>query len=227
MIKRGYNAAALHGDLSQAQRNAVIKKFKQRDITILVATDVAARGIDIPDITHVINYTPPDDLEGYVHRIGRTGRAGKEGVAITFINKTEQRTIQHIERRFGFRIEPIDVPSKETVISHCLAQIPSYLESLKKKHVSKEIAPFIQGLSHDELVVLAGQLLYSTFLAKLDLEEIPYTHVETAEPGQYQEIYLNVGMEDGVTRDDVRDYILQTPVIKPDQILTIRVIKKA
>lgn len=226
LIKRGYNAAALHGDLSQAQRNAVIKKFKQRDITILVATDVAARGIDIPDITHVINYTPPDDLEGYVHRIGRTGRAGKEGVAITFINKTEQRTIQHIERRFGFRIEPIDVPSKETVISHVLAQIPSYLESLKKKHVSKDIAPFIQGLSHDELVVLAGQLLYSTFLAKLDLEEIPYTHVETAEPGQYQEIYLNVGMEDGVTRDDVRDYILQTPVIKPDQILTIRVIKK-
>ena len=83
LVKRGYNVGAIHGDMSQSQRNLVIKKFKNQELTILVATDVAARGIDVPNLTHVINYSIPEDHESYIHRIGRTGRAGKDGVAIT------------------------------------------------------------------------------------------------------------------------------------------------
>ena len=230
LTKRGYNVAALHGDLSQTQRNHVIKKFKQREYTILVATDVAARGIDVPDITHVINYSVPDDLESYVHRIGRTGRAGKEGIAITFVSKTEQRTIQHIERKFNFRIEPIDVPSRDVVIKVRLAEIPGYITSLGTKKADGDqaaIGAYLKDLSPEELKKLTTQLLYDKFLSTLDLEEIPYTHVEDhrGPSDQFQEIYIDVGMEDGITRDDIRDYLLQTPVIKPEQIQTIRVIK--
>ena len=112
----GYPANALHGDMSQGLRNAVIKKFKNKDFNILVATDVAARGIDVSDLTHVINYSFPNDHEGYVHRIGRTGRAGKEGIAITFIGgKNELRHIKMLERKFKVVINPIDVPTAQDI----------------------------------------------------------------------------------------------------------------
>ncbi len=228
LTKRGYNVAALHGDLSQAQRNSVIKKFRQRGYTILVATDVAARGIDIPDITHVINYSIPEDLESYVHRIGRTGRAGKEGIAITFISKSEQRIVHHIEKRFGVHIEPIDVPSTKTVIESRLTQIPSYIESIGSKEIphQADLEAYIKDLAPDMLKKLTDQLLYDKFLGTLDLEEVPFTHVENHVSDQFQEIYISMGSDDGVTRDAVEKYILQAPVIKPGQIKTIRVIKK-
>lgn len=231
LVKRGYNVAALHGDLSQGQRNAVIKKFKSRENTILVATDVAARGIDVPDITHVINYSIPEDLESYVHRIGRTGRAGKEGIAITFISRTEQRVIQSIERKFGFRIQSIDVPSVGLVVKKRIEEIPTYIENLESRKISysTDLEKVIEALSPAHLKQVTIGLLYDSFLAKLDLEDVPYVHVDNpsfSATNQFQEIYLDVGSDDGVTNEDVRNYLLQTPVIKPDQIQTIRVIKR-
>lgn len=98
LIEDGYNAAALHGDLSQAQRDAVMKSFRGKQIRMLVATDVAARGIDVEDITHVINYQLPDEIEIYTHRSGRTGRAGKSGTSMVIISKSELRKINAIER---------------------------------------------------------------------------------------------------------------------------------
>ena len=228
LTKRGYNVAALHGDLSQTQRNHVIKKFRNREYTILVATDVAARGIDVPNITHVINYSVPEDLESYVHRVGRTGRAGKQGTAITFISKSEQRIIQHIEKKFSVVIEPLDVPSAQTVIQTRLAEIPTFIESMSEKAEipeQEQLSAIIKDVSSLVLKKLTLQLLYDKFLSTLDLEEIPFTHVE-APSEQFQEIYINAGSDDGVTKDDVRGFLLQTPVIKPDQIQTIRVIKR-
>jgi len=228
LTKRGYNVGALHGDMSQAQRNVVIKKFRAKEYAILVATDVAARGIDIPDITHVINYSVPDDLESYVHRIGRTGRAGKEGTAITFISKSEQRTIHQIEKKFNIAIAPIDVPTVKAVVEMRLSQIPQFIQELKTKPAVPQrdlLQALVADLSSHDLQGLAIQLLYDKFLATLDLEEVPYTHVEDTTMGQFQEIFINVGSLDGVTKDDVRRYLLQTPVIKPEQIQTIRVIK--
>ncbi|MBA2306985.1 DEAD/DEAH box helicase [Candidatus Dependentiae bacterium] len=228
LLKRGYNVAALHGDLSQAQRNSVVKKFKNRDISIVVATDVAARGIDIPNITHVINYSVPEDLESYIHRVGRTGRAGKEGTAITFVNKTEQRVIQHIERKFGGVINPLDVPSRELVIEQRLGQLMAYKDSIKDTQIKERdrIQAHIQEMSAEDLKNLTTHLLFDKFLGTLDLEEIPYTHVEPVyQEQQYQEIFINLGSEDGITEEAVRRYIMQTPIIKPEQIMTIRVIK--
>lgn len=227
LIGRGYNVGALHGDMSQAQRNNVIKKFKQQDFTILVATDVAARGIDVANLTHVINYSIPEDLESYIHRVGRTGRAGKEGVAITFISKSEQRMIQQIERKFGVQILPVDVPSKETLITIRLEQAKTYLESLKTREKDNftSIQGLVNSLASDQLKLAAGHLLYDKFISTLDLEEIPYTHVDV-EGEELQEIYISVGLEDGITRDDVRDYLTQTKLVTNEQIKTIRVIKR-
>ncbi len=226
LTKRGYNVAALHGDLSQQQRNRVIKQFRKGEKTILVATDVAARGIDIPDITHVINYSIPDDLESYVHRVGRTGRAGKEGIAITFINRADQRVIKQIEKRFGAVIEPIDVPSSNEVIQKRIQEIPAFFEKQEAVPEKTILEKLIEPLSFEKLKQVTVRLLYDTFLSKLDLEEIPYTHVEEADHEQFQEIFLSMGSEDGVTSEDVRKYILQVPVVKPEQIQKIRVIKK-
>ncbi|MDR0228435.1 MAG: DEAD/DEAH box helicase, partial [Flavobacteriaceae bacterium] len=111
LIEDGYNAAALHGDLSQAQRDAVMKSFRGKQIQMLVATDVAARGIDVDDITHVVNYQLPDEIETYTHRSGRTGRAGKSGTSMVIVTKSELRKIQQIERIIKTKFEEKPVPS--------------------------------------------------------------------------------------------------------------------
>ena len=138
----GYPANALHGDMSQGLRNAVIKKFKNKEFNILVATDVAARGIDVSDLTHVINYSLPNDHESYVHRIGRTGRAGKEGIAISFIgSKNELRHISMLERKFKVTINPLDVPSSQDIQKVYLKKAVIILETLANKQPVTAIAP--------------------------------------------------------------------------------------
>ena len=98
MIRDGYNAEALHGDLSQQQRDLTMQKFRQHNVQFLVATDVAARGLDVDDLTHVINYGLPDDIESYTHRSGRTGRAGKKGTSISIIHSRERYKVKAIEK---------------------------------------------------------------------------------------------------------------------------------
>jgi ATP-dependent RNA helicase DeaD len=111
LLGRGYPAETLHGDLSQAQRDRVMKRFREGHAEILVATDVAARGLDIENVSHVVNYDLPDDLEWYIHRIGRTGRAGRAGVAISFVTPREQRALRIIERMVGRKLKPMRLPT--------------------------------------------------------------------------------------------------------------------
>ncbi len=225
LLKHDYSVEALHGDLSQVQRNRVIKRFRQREFSILVATDVAARGIDIADLTHVINYSVPEDLESYVHRIGRTGRAGKEGIAITLISANEQRIIRHLERRFSLTIEPIDVPSRQQLIATRLMQAQKYLSELPDtiEGAYKEVEPFIMFLPVEKLKVAVANLLYAKFCATLDLEDISYTHVEVPS-NQLQEISITAGSEEGVTKEMILSY-LDKAGMRADQIKTIRIIK--
>ena len=117
LISGGYNAEVLHGDLSQTQRELIVHKMREHRISILVATDVAARGIDIPELTHVINYCIPEDPETYIHRVGRTGRAGKEGLAVTFITPREFRKLAFIKRIAKSEIEKRRIPSVEEIIA--------------------------------------------------------------------------------------------------------------
>ena len=116
LIADGYNADALHGDLSQQQRDIVMKKFRDRVITLLVATDVAARGLDVDDLTHVINYGLPDDTAVYTHRSGRTGRAGKTGVSIAIIHSREKGKLREIEKKIGKKFERKEVPTPQHII---------------------------------------------------------------------------------------------------------------
>ncbi len=131
LIHDGYNADALHGDLSQQQRDIVMKKFRDRVITLLVATDVAARGLDVNDLTHVINYGLPDDTAVYTHRSGRTGRAGKTGVSIAIIHSREKGKLREIERIIGKTFERKEVPTPEHIIEKQLFSMADRIERVE------------------------------------------------------------------------------------------------
>lgn len=145
LIRDGYNAEALHGDLSQQQRDIVMKKFRDRVVSILVATDVAARGLDVDDLTHVINYGLPDDTAVYTHRSGRTGRAGKSGVSIAIIHSREKGRLREIERIIGKTFEHKDVPTPEHIIEKQLYNLADRIERVKVDE--EEIAPYLSGIS--------------------------------------------------------------------------------
>ncbi|UUC45300.1 DEAD/DEAH box helicase [Flavobacterium cerinum] len=143
LIEDGYNAAALHGDLSQAQRDSVMKSFRGRQIQMLVATDVAARGIDVDDITHVINYQLPDEIETYTHRSGRTGRAGKSGTSLVIITKSELRKISQIERIIKTKFEEKPIPSG---IEICEIQLFHLANKIKDVEVDHEIDSYLPAI---------------------------------------------------------------------------------
>lgn len=132
LIKDGYNADALHGDLSQAQRDYVMQKFRIRNVQLLVATDVAARGLDVNDLTHVINFAMPGDVETYTHRSGRTGRAGKTGVSIAIINLKEKHLVKQIEKKINKKFEDAKVPTGRAI---CEKQLFSLIDKMEKVEV--------------------------------------------------------------------------------------------
>ena len=131
LIQDGYNADSLHGELSQQQRDMVMKKFRDHVLRILVATDVAARGLDVSDLTHVINYGLPDDVATYTHRSGRTGRAGKTGISIAIIHSRERGKLRDIEKRIGKTFERKDVPTPDHIIEKQLYNLADRLERVQ------------------------------------------------------------------------------------------------
>lgn len=141
LIRDGYNAEALHGDLSQAQRDLTMQKFRQHHTQLLVATDVAARGLDVDDLTHVINYGLPDDVENYTHRSGRTGRAGKRGTSISIIHLREKGKVRIIEKVIGKKFEAGTLPEPQEI---CTKQLYKVMDELERIEVNDtEIAPFL------------------------------------------------------------------------------------
>lgn len=141
LIRDGYNAEALHGDLSQAQRDLTMQKFRQHHTQLLIATDVAARGLDVDDLTHVINYGLPDDVENYTHRSGRTGRAGKRGTSISIIHLREKGKVRIIEKVIGKKFEAGTLPKPQEI---CTKQLYKVMDELERIEVNDtEIAPFL------------------------------------------------------------------------------------
>lgn len=162
LIHDGYNADALHGDLSQQQRDIVMKKFRDRVITLLVATDVAARGLDVDDLTHVINYGLPDDTAVYTHRSGRTGRAGKTGVSVAIIHSREKGRLREIERIIGKKFERKEVPTPQHIIEK---QLYSLADRIEKARVDDtEIDKYMPGISK-KLSWLSGEDLLKRVLS--------------------------------------------------------------
>ncbi len=169
LIKDGYNAESLHGDLSQQQRDLTMQKFRQHTVQLLVATDVAARGLDVDDLTHVINYGLPDDIENYTHRSGRTGRAGKKGTSISIVHSREKYKIRNIEREIGKQFEQGVIPSAEEI---CKKQLYKVMDQIVKADVDEEqIAPFLQDISRyfeyidkDDLIKKIVSMEFGKFL---------------------------------------------------------------
>ena len=168
-ILEGYNADAIHGDLSQNQREEVMQRFREKSLQILIATDVAARGLDVDDITHVINYSLPDDPEVYIHRSGRTGRAGKRGISIVISNKSELRKIKLIEKKGAIKFQYKDVPSGNEI---CSNQLYKLIDKIENTNVDeKQIQPFLQNifkklewLSREELIKRFVSAEFNRFL---------------------------------------------------------------
>lgn len=223
LVRDGYNADALHGDLSQQQRDMVMKKFRDRVVTLLVATDVAARGLDVDDLTHVINYGLPEDTAVYTHRSGRTGRAGKTGVSIAIIHSRERGKLREIERIIGKTFERKEVPTPDHIIEKQLFWLADRLERVEVN--DEEIGRFIPGvakklgwLSNEDLLKRVLSLEFNRLLEyykdapqidfidekprkeRKERSDAPATKEEkdrrTASKGM-ERIYVNAGKRDG------------------------------
>ena len=170
LIRDGYNAESLHGDLSQQQRDLTMQKFRQHLTQLLVATDVAARGLDVDDLTHVINFGLPDDVENYTHRSGRTGRAGKKGTSISIVHSKEKFKIRNIEKIIGKSFVETPIPSAEEI---CKKQLYKVMDQIVKTDVNDdEIAPFMQDINRyfefidkEEIIKKIVSLEFGKFLA--------------------------------------------------------------
>ncbi len=215
---RGYLAEPLHGDYSQSLREKVMDKFRKKKINIMVATDVAARGIDVTGVSHVINYSIPQNPESYVHRIGRTGRAGKEGIAITLVTPREYKRLQEIEKLTKSRIRKSKTPDLAELID---VKKKSYIEKLKlvRQKKSKEIArlkeDFIATFSRDEAmdVVVASFLIYAG---------IGEESFEKENPG-IKRLFVTIGKQDGVLPKDIFKTLVDRAGIKGEDIGRINI----
>ena len=196
LIKDGYNAESLHGDLSQQQRDLTMQKFRQHTVQLLVATDVAARGLDVDDLTHVINYGLPDDIENYTHRSGRTGRAGKKGTSISIVHSREKFKIRNIEREIGKQFEQGVIPSAEEI---CKKQLYKVMDQIVKADVDEEqIAPFMQDISRyfeyvdkDDLIKKIVSMEFGKFLAYY--ADAPEIGVVSSKEGRSKELRSKEG----------------------------------
>jgi ATP-dependent RNA helicase DeaD len=170
LIRDGYNADALHGDLSQDQRDIVMNRFRNRRLQILVATDVAARGLDVTDLTHIVNYNLPDDPELYIHRSGRTGRAGKNGVSISILHLKEKGRLREVERMLGKKMEQKPVPSGRDICEKQLFNLVDKVENVEVntgqiENYLKVIYKKLEWLDREDLIKHFISVEFNRFLA--------------------------------------------------------------
>lgn len=162
LMADGYNADALHGDLSQAQRDSVMAKFRNRNLQVLIATDVAARGIDVDDLTHVFHVDLPDEIESYTHRSGRTARAGKSGRSIALVSPSKASRVRLVEKQIGGKMELIQVPTGKEI---CFQQLMSVIQNVKKVEINeKGLAPYIAQI-HEEFADISKEELIERFVS--------------------------------------------------------------
>ena len=205
LIADGYNADALHGDLSQAQRDMVMQKFRTKHLQILVATDVAARGLDVTDLTHVINYKLPDQTENYTHRSGRTGRAGKKGISIALITNKEKGKLKPIERKINKKFELKQVPNGKEI---CEKQLYSLIDKVQDIDINeKEIKDYLpavyqklEGLDREELIKRFVSLEFNQFLSyyenSRDLNEDGTKSSGRSSDDAFTRFFINLGKMD-------------------------------
>jgi ATP-dependent RNA helicase DeaD len=228
LIEDGYNASALHGDLSQNQRDLVMAGFRKRQIQILVATDVAARGIDVDDITHVIHYQLPDEPETYNHRSGRTGRAGKTGHSLCLCTNSDRRKIEQFERKLKKKFEFAEVPSVAGIIEN---QLKSLADKLRDTEVDESIESYMPLLEETLASIDRETLLRKVFgeaynrLAQYYLKE-NFSSEGTSEPSsraKHGEVrfFINLGERDGFNWKSMKDYLMNALELQREDIFKV------
>ena len=237
LIEDGYSAGALHGDLSQNQRDLVMKSFRNQQIQMLVATDVAARGIDVDDITHVINYQLPDEIETYTHRSGRTGRAGKTGVSMVIISKSELRKIKSIERIIKKNFEKKEIPDGMEI---CEVQLMSLANKIHNTEINHEIDKYLTSINQlfedttkDELIKKFFSVEFTRFFnyyqKSKDLN-VSESRTDSSEGGRDYNLnsndtryFINVGSKDGFDWMKLKDFLKEILQLGRDDVFKVDV----
>ncbi len=228
LIKDGYNADSLHGDLSQQQRDKVMKRYRERSLQLLIATDVAARGIDVNDVTHVINYSLPDEIENYTHRSGRTARAGKTGVSISIINAKELGKIRQIERVIGKKFAKVDIPTGFDV---CEKQLFSIVHKIHNVQVNEQqieqylprIMEEFKDMSKEDFIKRFASIEFNIFLdyyknapdlnapveegRRFERDGDRSSYPRSGGKSEYTRLFINLGSVDEFNRGDLLGYI--------------------
>jgi len=237
LIEDGYNAAALHGDLSQAQRDSVMKSFRGRQIQMLVATDVAARGIDVDNITHVVNYQLPDEIETYNHRSGRTGRAGRLGTSIVIVTKSEIRKIHAIEKIIKQQFEEKTIPSG---IEICEIQLLHLANKIKDTEVDHEIDNYLpainnvlEDLSKEELIKKMVSVEFNRFINYYKKTRDLSAQSSGNERGEGRDFkesngsavryFVNIGSRDDFDWMTLKDFLRDTLELGKDDVYKVDV----
>ncbi len=238
LIEDGYNAGALHGDLSQNQRDLVMNAFRKKQIQMLVATDVAARGIDVVDITHVINYQLPDEIETYTHRSGRTGRAGKSGISMVIVTRSELRKIKAIENKIKQKFISKKIP---TGMEICEIQLYHLANKIKDTEINSEVENYLpaindvfQGIDREELIKKIISVEFTRFYNYYNKTKDLNT-TDSRERGERREsrgeiptngsvrYFINVGEKDGYDWMSLKDFLKDTLDLGKDAIYKVDV----
>ncbi|MDC0008228.1 DEAD/DEAH box helicase [bacterium] len=241
LIEDGYNAGALHGDLSQNQRDLVMNSFRKKQIQMLVATDVAARGIDVDDITHVINYQLPDEIETYTHRSGRTGRAGKSGISMVIVTRSEMRKIQSIERKLQQKFVSKNIPTGAEI---CEIQLYHLANSIKNTKIADDVDNYLpainevlEGIDREELIKKIVSVEFTRFSNYYNKSK----DLNTTDRGRDRDngrsedrnsyssnngsirYFINVGEKDGYDWMTLKDFIRDTAGLGKEDIFKVDV----
>ncbi|MEA1786895.1 DEAD/DEAH box helicase [Arenibacter sp. GZD96] len=244
LLEDGYNAGALHGDLSQNQRDLVMNAFRKKQVRMLVATDVAARGIDVDDITHVINYQLPDEIETYTHRSGRTGRAGKSGISMVIVTRSELRKIKSIEGKIKQDFIPKKIP---TGMEICEIQLYSLASKIKDTEINKDIDNYLpaindvfQGIDREELIKKIVSVEFSRFYNYYNrTKDLNTASFEVSEDGGRKRrsrdqdtdmptngsvrYFINVGEKDGYDWMSLKDFLRDTVNLGKEDVYKVDV----
>ena len=233
LIEDGYNAAALHGDLSQNQRDLVMKSFRARQIQMLIATDVAARGIDVDDITHVIHYQLPDETETYNHRSGRTGSAGKSGISMVILPKSEVKKIKTIEKMIG---QPFEQKQLPTGMEICEIQLYHLANNLKNVEVNPAIDDYLpaiykelKGLDREELIKKIFSVEFTRFFnyyknaENLSVDDEKGAHNNGGSNSDEVRFFINIGERDGYDWKSLKDFLKATLNLGRDDVFKVDV----
>lgn len=221
---RGYGAEGMHGDMNQNQRINTLRKFKEGSIEFLIATDVAARGIDVENVTHVINYDLPQDVESYVHRIGRTGRANREGIAYTLVTAREYMSLKHIEKATKSKIRRREIPTVDEIFTSKYKGMLSRIKETLEDESYKRFIPLATELDEEfNLVEVAAALMDMLYSKEVSYD---YTENEIGGTTNYKRLFLTVGRLDKVNPKQLLEFFNDTAKVNREDVGDIDILEK-